>query len=66
MKMARGDPQFALRLPLWLRNNIKVAARANGRSMNSEIVHVLSQAYIRVKWPDGTDEIINLHEDMPK
>jgi hypothetical protein len=36
--MARGDDQFPIRLPDGLRDEIKAAAKANGRSMNSEFL----------------------------
>jgi hypothetical protein len=40
--MARIDPQFRLRMPEPLHDNIKASADANGRSMNAEIVSRLS------------------------
>lgn len=43
--MARQDDQFKLRLPDGLRNEIKDAAKANGRSMNAEIVVRLEASF---------------------
>jgi len=37
-KPGRGSDQFPLRLPDGMRERIKVAAEANGRSMNAEII----------------------------
>ena len=37
-KVGRGADQFALRMPDGLRDQIRAAAEANGRSMNAEIV----------------------------
>lgn len=38
---SRGAEQFNLRLPDGMREQLKEAAAANGRSLNSEIVHRL-------------------------
>lgn len=40
-RVGRGSDQFPLRLPDGLRDRIKRHAEANGRSMNSEIVHLI-------------------------
>ncbi|MBY3119950.1 Arc family DNA-binding protein [Rhizobium laguerreae] len=40
-----GIDQFQLRLPSGLRDRIKAAADASGRSMNSEIVRLLEDAF---------------------
>lgn len=37
--------QFLIRFPPGLRDRVKAAAEANGRSMNSEIVQALEEAY---------------------
>lgn len=39
--MARDDPQFNLRMTQELKDMIAERAKANGRSMNTEIVHML-------------------------
>lgn len=41
----RSQEQFVLRLPGGLRDRIREAAERNGRSMNSEIVQVLEDAF---------------------
>jgi hypothetical protein len=41
----RGAAQFPLRLPEGMRDRIKAAAQANGRSMNAEIVSALTEKY---------------------
>ena len=44
--MARGDEQMNVRVPNGLREELKLAAKANQRTMNGEVVARLSQ-------PDG-------------
>ncbi|MGV6875946.1 Arc family DNA-binding protein [Pseudochelatococcus sp. B33] len=44
MIASRKDDQFSLRLPAGLRDRVKERANANGRSMNSEIIHHLERA----------------------
>jgi len=41
-RIGRGSDQFRLRLPDGLRDQIRDAAEASGRSMNAEIVHRLT------------------------
>ncbi|QZA80849.1 Arc family DNA-binding protein [Deefgea piscis] len=43
--MTREDPQFKLRVPAELREDIEVAAKANNRSMNAEIVARLQSTF---------------------
>ena len=43
--MATEDPQFRLRLPEDLRDQIKAAAASNGRTINGEIVARLRAAF---------------------
>ena len=45
-KAGRGDDQYMIRFPAGLRERVKAAADANGRSMNSEIISVLESYYI--------------------
>lgn len=45
IQQTRGSGQFPLRLPGDLRARIKASAEENGRSMNSEIVYKLIQAF---------------------
>jgi hypothetical protein len=42
--MSRLDPQLKIRLPRPLKNKVEASARANGRSLNGEIVHLIQQA----------------------
>lgn len=42
MRPGRAADQFSLRLPDGMRDRIKTAAAANGRTMNAEIVHQLT------------------------
>jgi len=44
-KAGRGSEQFMLRLPDGMRDRIRAAVEANGRSMNGEIIKTLEQAY---------------------
>lgn len=46
-RVGQGSVQFALRLPVALRDRIKAYADENGRSMNSEIIEMLEQALSR-------------------
>lgn len=53
-KPGRASDQFALRLPDGMRDRIKAAADANGRSMNAEIVATLEENYPAPKLPGPT------------
>lgn len=59
--MARGDfpsakqDQFMLRFPDGLRDRIKVAAEANGRSMNSEIIARLEDTLITESYTEALE-----------
>ena len=44
LQVGRGYDQYTLRLPDGLRDRIKAAAAANGRSMNTEIIASLQAA----------------------
>jgi hypothetical protein len=50
--MARTDPQINIRLPLGLKEQLGVAARANTRRMNAEIVQRLEASF------SPTDELL--------
>ncbi|MGN7867799.1 Arc family DNA-binding protein [Paracoccus sp. 22332] len=43
--VGRGAEQYTVRFPDGLRDRIKLAAEANGRSMNAEIVATLEKAF---------------------
>jgi len=45
--MARSDPQFNLRMPTELKEDIVKAAETSGRSMNSEITQRLEESFSR-------------------
>ncbi|MBN8189545.1 Arc family DNA-binding protein [Salipiger thiooxidans] len=44
--VGRGADQYTVRFPDGLRDRVKEAAEANGRSMNAEIVQVLLDHYL--------------------
>ena len=48
--MARTDPQINIRLPLGLKEQLGVAARANTRTMNAEIVQRLEASFSGEVW----------------
>ncbi|MGO8546115.1 Arc family DNA-binding protein [Rhizobium ruizarguesonis] len=45
--MTRGDPHFRLRIPEDLKREIETAARANSRTITSEVVYRLEQSFAR-------------------
>ncbi|MGR9215070.1 Arc family DNA-binding protein (plasmid) [Rhizobium leguminosarum] len=45
--MSRGDPHFRLRIPEDLKREIETAARANSRTITSEVVYRLEQSFGR-------------------
>lgn len=51
----RACDQFSLRFPEGMRERIKTAAKKNGRSMNSEIIHQLACAYSVAKQETGEE-----------
>lgn len=63
MSTSRESDKFIVRLPDGMRDRIKVAADANGRSMNAEIVATLREAYPA---PIENSDIIELFEALPK
>ncbi|EHA7598693.1 Arc family DNA-binding protein [Escherichia coli] len=42
--MARDDTHFNFRMPLEVREKLKLRAEANGRSMNSELLQIVQDA----------------------
>lgn len=48
--MKQTDPQYKLRLPQQLKDQIESAANTSGRSMNAEIVARLESTF-RENWP---------------
>ncbi|WP_425514512.1 Arc family DNA-binding protein [Ancylobacter oerskovii] len=55
MKSTRSSaqPPFGLRMPPALRERVRAAAFANRRSINSEIVLILEQAFASAQGGDG-------------
>ncbi len=45
--MSREDPQLRIRLPIELKEKIETSSKVNNRSMNAEIVSILSEAISR-------------------
>ncbi|TBF26923.1 Arc family DNA-binding protein (plasmid) [Rhizobium leguminosarum] len=45
--MSRDDPHFRLRIPEDLKREIETAARANSRTITSEVVYRLEQSFGR-------------------
>ena len=44
--MSREDPQFKLRMPVELRSQAELAAKAAGRSLNSELVSRIEASFL--------------------
>lgn len=42
--MGRDDPQINLRLPYELKEKLKQRAKSNGRSLNAELVQIVTEA----------------------
>lgn len=64
--------KLLLRFPPGMRDRIKVEAKANGRSMNAEVVQRLQEAYESLDYqrsrssvPDWTDEEIEEMQNSP-
>ena len=56
-RVSRHADQFIVRLPDGMRDRIAEAAKANGRSMNAEIVHRLEQSFTQ----QATDAVAQIH-----
>ncbi|MGO6755917.1 Arc family DNA-binding protein (plasmid) [Rhizobium ruizarguesonis] len=56
--MTRGDPHFRLRIPEDLKREIETAARANSRTITSEVVYRLEQSFARSSNQGGLVEEI--------
>lgn len=57
-KPGRGSDQFPLRLPDGMRERIKAAADAAGRSMNAEIVATLEEKYPAKDLQDAFERLV--------
>lgn len=55
-KAGRHDDQYMVRFPEGLRDKIKDAATANGRSMNSEIIARLEDSFLTEQLTTVADE----------
>ncbi|KGA31105.1 Arc family DNA-binding protein [Pectobacterium odoriferum] len=42
--MARDDPHFNFRMPMEVREKLKIRAASNGRSMNTELLRIVEDA----------------------
>jgi hypothetical protein len=61
--MARDDPKFVLRLPADLKARVEAAAKANGRSINAEIVNTLLDEYADAsERPQGNSPAVDVIE----
>lgn len=64
-KSVQPQDKYVLRLPDGMRDRIKAAADANGRSMNAEIILTLNEKYPpEVSFDDLAAEISGLVEEM--
>jgi predicted DNA-binding protein len=57
--MSREDPQLRIRLPVELKEKVEETAKANGRSINAEIVHRLDVSFLK---DIPTDQLISAKE----
>lgn len=68
--MGRNDPQFNLRLPQELKDKINHRAKANGRSINSELVHIIQAALSEPSpiagYRDESERIADQQSDLVK
>lgn len=51
----RGQPQIVFRLDQELKDAVHEAARRNKRSVNSELLVTIEQAYLPKRWAGGSD-----------
>lgn len=63
---SRTQDQFIVRLPDGMRDRIKVAADANNRSMNAEIVATLQEKYPAPADPEAEAMLEWIFENIPK
>jgi hypothetical protein len=60
---SRGSDQFMVRFPEGMREEIRAAAEAKGRSMNSEIIDRLQETFLQDSFlPEGLDYSDMIHE----
>jgi predicted DNA-binding protein len=69
-RMARADKQINIRLPDGMRDRISALAKANGRSMNAEIVACLEkclekkEALSQASKKDAYTELLDMMEEL--
>lgn len=59
--MSREDPQLRIRLPIELKEKIEGFAKANGRSINAEIVQRLDMSFLS---EPSSDELISAKDAL--
>ncbi|MNH20148.1 Arc-like DNA binding domain protein [compost metagenome] len=59
--MSREDPQLRIRLPIELKEKVDESAKANGRSMNAEIVQRLDASFLN---EIPSDELISAKDAL--
>ncbi|EBS5233937.1 Arc family DNA-binding protein [Salmonella enterica] len=68
--MGRDDPQFNLRLPYELKEKLKQRAKSNGRSLNAELVQIVTEAISKPSpvsgYRDEADRIADEQSELVK
>ncbi|EIX7419306.1 Arc family DNA-binding protein [Salmonella enterica subsp. enterica serovar Schwarzengrund] len=68
--MARDDPHFNFRMPLEVREKLKLRAEANGRSMNSELLQIVQDALSKPSpiagYRNEAERLADEHSDIVK
>ncbi|EHL9318686.1 Arc family DNA-binding protein [Escherichia coli] len=68
--MARDDPHFNFRMPLEVREKLKLRAEANGRSMNSELLQIVQDALSKPSpiagYRNEDERLADEHSDIVK
>lgn len=68
--MGRDDPQFNLRLPYELKEKLKQRAKSNGRSLNAELVQIVTEATSKPSpvsgYRDEADRIADEQSELVK
>ena len=68
--MARDDPHFNFRMPLEVREKLKLRAEANGRSMNSELLQIVEDALSKPSpiagYRNEAERLADEHSDIVK
>ncbi|EAA7137385.1 Arc family DNA-binding protein [Salmonella enterica subsp. enterica serovar Beaudesert] len=63
--MGRDDPQFNLRLPYELKEKLKQRAKSNGRSLNAELVQIVTEAISKPSPVSGyRDEVERIADEQ--